>query len=189
MIHDQQNIKVWDPLVRGFHWILVAAFFTAYLTDDDLLSVHVWAGYIIIGLLLLRIMWGFVGTAHARFSDFVYSPAVIGAYLKEALRFKAPRYLGHNPAGGMMVVILLIMSTLISASGLVLYAVDEHAGPLASLLGNVDKSWEDILEEVHEFLANFTLFLVIIHIGGVLFESFVHRENLVRAMITGLKKK
>ena len=189
MMQNQQYINVWDPLLRFFHWTLVAAFFIAYLSGEELLGLHVWAGYIIIGLLIFRILWGIGGSQHARFTDFIYSPATIRSYLKDTLKFKPPRYLGHNPAGGMMVVLLLIMLMLISASGLALYAVDEHAGPLAFLLSGVDKSWEDILEGIHEIIVNFTLILVAIHICGVLVESAIHRENLVYAMITGLKKR
>ena len=188
MSQEPQFIKVWDPLIRVFHWTLVAAFFIAYLSGEDLLGLHVWAGYIIIFLLIFRVIWGMVGSQHARFSDFIYSPAVISKFLKDTFQLKARRYLGHNPAGGLMVVALLIMLVLISVSGLAIYAVDNHAGPLASMLSSVDKSWEDSLEEIHEFFVNFTLVLVVIHIGGVWVESRIHRENLVHAMITGLKK-
>jgi len=188
MSQNQQYIKVWDPLIRIFHWTLVAAFFIAYLSGEDLLGLHVWAGYIIIGLLIFRIFWGIGGSQHARFTDFIYSLAAIRGYVKDTLRLKAPRYLGHNPAGGIMVVLLLIMLMLISASGLVVYAVNEHAGPLASQLSGIDKSWEDILEGIHEVFVNFTLILVAIHLCGVLVESLIHRENLVHAMITGQKK-
>jgi cytochrome b len=189
MSQGQQYIKVWDPVIRIFHWTLVAAFFIAYISGDELLGLHVWAGYLIICLLIFRIVWGLVGSQHARFTDFIYPTATIREYLKNTLRLKAPRYLGHNPAGGIMVVVLLIMLILISVSGLVLYAVDEHAGPLASQLSGVDKSWDDFLEAVHEFFVDFTLILIAIHLGGVLVESLLHRENLIQAMITGLKKK
>lgn len=189
MSPNGQFVKVWDPFIRIFHWTLVTAFVVAYLTEDDLLGLHVWAGYIIIGLLFFRLVWGLVGTRHARFTDFIYSPTSIRAFLKNTLRLKAPRYLGHNPAGGLMVIVLLVMLVLISASGLVLYAVDEHAGPLASLLSGVGENWEGILEGLHEFLVNSTVALVVVHIAGVVVESLVHRENLVQAMVTGLKRK
>lgn len=188
MQQEPQFIKVWDPLIRIFHWTLVATFFVAYLSGEDLLGLHVWAGYIIIFLLIFRVIWGVVGSQHARFSDFIYSPAVISKFLKDTFQLKARRYLGHNPAGGVMVVALLTLLVLISISGLAIYAVDNHAGPLASMLSGMDKSWEDSLEEIHEFFVNFTLVLVVIHIGGVWVESHIHHENLVHAMITGLKK-
>ena len=185
-----REVKVWDPLVRVFHWTLVIGFFTAYLTEgeDETLFLHTWAGYIVAGLVLVRLLWGFIGTRHARFRDFVFRPAVIKAYLFDVLRLKPKRYLGHNPAGGLMIVLLLISLSCTVFFGMGLYAVDENAGPLAGWLGGLGESWEDIFKEVHEFFANFTLFLVVIHVAGVLAESLLHRENLVRSMVTGRKR-
>jgi len=183
------QVKVWDPLVRIFHWSLVAAFTIAYFTDDEeLLLPHVWAGYAIIGLLVFRLLWGFVGTAHARFSDFIYAPTVAFRFVKDTFKGKAKRYLGHNPAGGWMIILLLIMLTLISITGLLLYGADEHAGPLAGVMAGAGKDMEEMLEELHELFANFTVFLVAIHLTGVIMESVLHKENLVRAMVTGWKR-
>ena len=105
---ESSEIRVWDPLVRFFHWSLVTAFFIAYLTEDDLLTVHSWAGYLIFSLLIIRLVWGFIGTRYARFSDFVYSPGNVIQFLKDTLHLRAKRYLGHNPAGGAMVILLII---------------------------------------------------------------------------------
>jgi len=183
------RVKVWDPWVRVFHWTLVAAFTVAYFTDDEeLLLPHVWAGYAIIGLLLFRLLWGFMGTAHARFSDFVYAPSVAIAFIKDTFKRQSKRYLGHNPAGGWMIILLLIMLTLISITGLLLYGADEHAGPLAGVMAGAGKDVEEMLEGLHEFCANFTVFLVAIHLTGVVMESVLHKENLVRAMVTGWKR-
>ena len=97
---SNSQVKVWDPLVRIFHWALVTAFTIAYFTDDEeLLLPHVWAGYAVIGLLLFRLLWGFVGTRHARFSDFIHAPSAALAFVRDTLKGKAKRYLGHNPAG------------------------------------------------------------------------------------------
>lgn len=181
------EIRVWDPLVRVFHWTLVVAFFTAYLTEDDWQDLHVLAGYTVAGLVAFRILWGFVGTRHARFSDFVHRPATIRAYLRDVLRLHPRRYLGHNPAGGAMVLLLLASLALTTFFGMAVYAVEEQAGPLVGWLGHLGESWEDVFEGVHEFMANFTLFLVVVHVAGVLVESLLHGENLVRAMITGRK--
>lgn len=182
------EIRVWDPLVRIFHWTLVAAFTIAYFTDEDLLSPHVWAGYAVTGLLLFRVIWGFAGTAHARFSDFVYAPAVVISFLQDTLQRKAKRYLGHNPAGGWMVVLLLIMLALISITGLALYGADKHAGPLAGVMAGTGKAVKDILEVFHEFFADLTAFLVVLHVAGVVMESILNKENLARAMVTGYKR-
>lgn len=183
------EVKVWDPLVRVFHWLLVIGFFTAYFTEgeDETLSLHTWAGYVVAGLILVRLVWGFIGTRHARFSDFVTRPVVVKDFLLSVVRLHPRRYLGHNPAGGMMVVALLISLLITVSSGMSLYAVEEQAGPLAAWLGGLGESWEDVFEGLHEFFANFTLFLVVLHVAGVLVESLLHGENLVRAMFTGRK--
>jgi cytochrome b len=183
-----EQVKVWDPLVRVFHWALVVSFFTAYLTEDDVLTLHVWAGYAVLGLVVFRILWGLVGTRHARFSDFVYSPRAVRAFLKDTLLLRAKRYLGHNPAGGAMIVLMLISLVLTTLTGLMVYGAAENAGPLAGWLGQLGEEGGDVFEAVHEFLANLCMMLVAIHVVGVLVESLVHRENLVRAMWNGRKR-
>lgn len=185
---QQNTIKVWDPFVRIFHWGLVLAFTVAYLTEEDVLSVHILAGYVILGLLSLRLVWGFIGPRYARFSDFTYSPSSIRNYIKDTLNFRAKRYLGHNPAGGAMILLLIASLLLTSFTGLLLYAVAEQAGPLAGMITITSEFMREALEETHELFANFTLFLVFIHVTGVIIESFMHRENLARAMLTGNKR-
>jgi len=198
---DTAEVIVWDPLVRLFHWTLVAAFCVAYFTQGEpfealqdrmdgewLQIVHVWAGYAIAGLLLFRLLWGFAGPRHARFGDFVRGPGVVFAYVKEVLLLRAPRYLGHNPAGGAMIVVLLASLTVTVAAGLALYGADKGAGTAPGWLAGASDSTIDTLEEMHEFFANFTLLLVAGHLVGVIWESLLHRENLARAMITGRKR-
>jgi cytochrome b/uncharacterized membrane protein YkoI len=183
------RIRVWDPLLRIFHWTLVAAFTIAFFTDDeDMLLPHVWAGYVVVGLLIFRLLWGFVGSAHARFSDFVFAPSRAVSFLWDTFQGDAKRYLGHNPAGGWMIILLLVMLTLLSITGLVLYAADNHAGPLAGLMAGAGRDVEDVFEGLHEFFANFTIFLVIIHVAGVVVESILHKENLAWAMVNGYKR-
>jgi len=184
---ETSQIRVWDPLVRFFHWSLVTAFFIAYFTEEDLLTVHSWAGYLIITLLIIRLVWGFIGTQHARFSDFVYSPGNVIQFLKDTLRLRAKRYLGHNPAGGAMVILLLFSLLMTTTCGILLLGAEEQAGPVAHWFTQSGGFWGDALEELHEFFANFTLLLVFIHIIGVLVESLIHKENLVSAMLTGFK--
>ena len=182
------EVRVWDPLVRVGHWSLVVAFTVAYVTEDDLLTPHVWAGYVILGLVLLRILWGIVGTTHTRFSDLIYPPPVVLAYRKDHLRQRPARYLGHNPAGGLMIVALLLGLLSTSLTGLAAYAVEEDAGPLAGVLAGAPRWLAKALSETHEFFANLTLLLVALHVAGVLFGSWLHRENLIGAMITGRKR-
>ncbi len=186
-MNKAETIKVWDPLVRLFHWILVMAFIIAFISEEDYLTLHTFAGYTVIGLLLFRLVWGFIGSRYARFSDFVYPPTIIVAYLKEIVSFRARRYLGHNPAGGAMIILLLVSLVLTTVTGLAVYAAGDNAGPLAAWLGYAGENWAEVFEEMHEFFANFTVLLVFIHIGGVLFESLLHRENLIGAMFTGNK--
>lgn len=181
-------VRVWDPLVRLFHWGLAGSFAIAFLTEDDLLALHVWAGYLILGLIFIRVLWGFVGTRHARWSDFVKQPTEIFTYLKATIRSRAARYLGHNPAGGAMVVALMLSVTLTGLSGLAVYGAQELSGPMAPLLSGLSEGWAHALEDIHEVVANLTLLLVLLHLAGVALASLQHRENLVRAMITGLKR-
>ncbi len=184
----EQTIKVWGPLVRFFHWTLVAAFFVAYLTEDDVLSLHVWAGYWIGGLIVFRLLWGLVGPRYARFSDFVQRPGVVLHYLKDELLGRARRYIGHNPAGGAMVVVLLASLGLTVLAGLVLLGSGECAGPLAGWLCGGGKALAESFEDIHEFFANFTLLLVGLHVLGVLVAGRLHGENLVAAMWHGRKR-
>lgn len=179
------TIKVWDPLVRVFHWTLAASFFTAYLAADEWRRLHVYAGYVIGGLVVFRLLWGVVGTRQARFSSFVTGPGAVMTYLRQLVQGRPAHYLGHNPAGGAMVVALLLFLAATVGSGLMLWASDGH-GPLAgTFLSHVR---EHTMEEIHEFFANGTLLLVAIHVAGVLASGYVHGENLVRGMVTGRKK-
>jgi cytochrome b len=181
---NNQSVKVWDLPIRIFHWLLVIGFFIAYLTEDDLLVLHVWAGYLVFGLLVFRLIWGFVGNQYARFANFLCKPSQSIAYVKDVIAFKAKHYIGHNPAGAMMIVVLLFSLLVTCITGFAVYGADQAAGPLAIIGSSNEKLWE----EVHEFFANFTLLLVVIHVAGVAFESYLHRENLVKAMWNGYKK-
>ena len=184
-MESQTLVKVWDLPLRIFHWLLVAGFFIAYLTEDELLTVHVWAGYLVTGLLVFRLLWGFVGNGYARFSNFICSPVQSITYLKDLVALKTRRYLGHNPAGAAMIVLLLVSILATVITGFAVYGADQAAGPLAAIGSANKKMWE----EVHEFFANFTLVLVAVHVAGVAIESYIHRENLVRAMVNGFKRK
>ena len=168
------TIKVWDPFVRVFHWSLATLFLVAYATGDEIEKIHIAAGYAIAGLIGTRIVWGFIGPRHARFSSFVRPPKEVLAYLRDIVMLRAPRYIGHNPAGGAMIIVLLVMITGTSITGYMM---------------TTDAYWgSKLVEEIHETLANLTMGLVVGHILGVLVASFEHRENLVRSMITGRKR-
>jgi cytochrome b len=167
-------VPVWDPFVRIFHWSLVGLFVLAFATGDEVEWLHLAAGYAIAGLVLLRIIWGFVGPRHARFSDFVRTPREVTDYARSAIRLRAPRYLGHNPAGGAMIIALLAMLVGISATGFMM---------------TTDAFWgAQWVEDLHEGLVYVTLGLIALHVAGVVFAGIEHGENLVKAMITGRKR-
>jgi cytochrome b len=181
------RVQIWDPLVRIFHWSLALAFIVAYVSEDELLDIHTLAGYTVLILVILRLFWGFVGSQHARFADFVRPPSAALGYIKDTFFGRAKRYLGHNPAGGLMIIAMIISLLATTLSGIATLGAEEGAGPLASVMASASHRVGEAMEEIHEFFANFTLLLVLGHLLGVLAESIAHRENLVRAMIYGTK--
>jgi len=169
------SVKVWDPFVRLFHWGLAASFVIAWITAEEWDSLHHWAGYAAGALIALRLIWGLIGTRYARFTQFIKSPAATLRYLGDILRGAEPRYLGHNPAGAAMIIALILVMAGCILTGW-MYTTTMFWG----------SEW---VEEIHEALANGLLFLVLLHVGGVLLASLRHHENLVRAMITGRKRR
>jgi cytochrome b len=178
------RIRVWDPLVRLFHWGLVGAFAISWLTQEEHYELHLLAGYLVLGLVVLRVLWGFVGTPHARFSDFVRTPSQVLAYLRQLARGHAHRSLGHNPAGGAMILLLLLAMLTIALSGVALDAAENRAGPLADTPLFL---YTDSIVAVHVWATDAAFVLIALHLLGVFHASRAHRENLVRAMITGSK--
>lgn len=170
----EQTIKVWDPFVRLFHWSLVVSFAVAWLTADEWDDLHEWAGYAAAGLIGLRLLWGLIGSKYARFAQFVRSRDTIIGYIRASIVGGEPRYIGHNPAGGLMIVGLILAMIGTATTGW-MYTLNAFWGI----------EW---VEETHEALANFMLILVLLHIAGVIFSSLRHKENLVRAMINGRKR-
>jgi cytochrome b len=167
-------VRVWDPFVRIFHWSLVGLFVIAFATGEEIEWLHLTAGYAIASLVVFRILWGFMGSRHARFADFVRGPREVLDYMHEAARLRAPRTLGHNPAGGAMVLALLMLLIGISATGIMM---------------TTDVFWgAQWVEDAHEALVYLALGLVVLHVAGVIFSSIEHGENLVKAMVTGRKR-
>ncbi|WP_051335810.1 cytochrome b/b6 domain-containing protein [Methylocapsa acidiphila] len=192
------SVVVWDLLVRFGHWGLVAAFAVAYLSaegeENGPDALHVWSGYVVGTLVLMRVIWGFIGSKHARFGDFVRPIGDCMRYLADLGRGRARRYIGHSPAGGLMVLTLLAALTGTVVTGVITYG-ELGKGPLASLAQSVspqgagaDKEKESAVGEIHEVLANVTLALIGLHVLGVIAASVIHRESLVAAMITGRKR-
>ncbi len=177
---------MWDLFLRIFHWSLAFFFLLAYFLVTDRLRLHGHAGYTVALLVLFRVLWGVIGSRQARFVDFVVWPWKSMRYLVLLLRGRANSYLGHNPAGAAMIVALLACVLLTSLSGVALFAL-EGSGPLANTFV---ANWPgDLLAGVHEFSANLSLALVVIHVIGVVYSSYIYRENLIKSMITGKKKE
>ena len=170
---EPRRTLVWDAPVRVFHWLLALSFGVAWLTAEGerWRLVHVTAGYTVAGLVAFRILWGLVGTRHARFSAFVRGPRAVAGYARSLLQGRPQPDAGHNPAGAVAILLLLTLAALTTASGWASYM-------------DIGGEW---LEEAHEVLANSMLALVAVHVAAVLATSWLHRENLVAAMIDGRK--
>lgn len=184
----QPRIRVWDGVVRSFHWLLVAGMlFMLVSAHIGRQEVHMIVGWAIVGLLLIRLVWGFIGTPYARFANFAVSPFESLRYLSDVARGHPRHYVGHNPAGAAMVFALLGMVALLSFSGLVLQATVEYEGPFAAALTNVSDHYAHEAFVLHK-IATYGLYLMVpLHILGVVLASRQHQENLVLAMITGDK--
>lgn len=201
-------VSVWDPVVRFGHWALVVAFAVAYLTAEEESGspdfLHVWGGYVVGAIVVVRVLWGFVGTKYARFSDFICSPFAALRYLLDLMAGRARRYVGHSPAGGAMVMVLLACLAGTVATGIVAYG-ERGQGPLAAdgavitAVGHAEENeagggeakgaeGKSIVGELHGALANITLAVVVLHIFGVGLASYAHRENLFAAMVSGKKR-
>ena len=167
-----KSILVWDLPTRLFHWLFALSFAVAFITGeaDGYRALHVFSGLLMLGLIGYRLVWGIVGSRYARFSSFLFSPVAGFRYLLDTLRGKAAHHVGHNPAGSWAIYLLLLLGIGISVSGLTLLYAGEQ------------------FEDVHEALANGALAVVVVHIIGVVVASFLHRENLPRAMVTGYKE-
>lgn len=178
-----REINVWDRFVRSFHWLLVASVTTAavtgFVTGAETIDIHIWAGVTAVVLVVLRLVWGFLGTEHARFSDFVRGPRAALVHLRGG-----HRSLGHNPLGGWMVLTVILVLFALGATGALVLGGVFHTGPAGASLSVADGFR---MIGLHKALAVGLLILIALHLGGVAFESRRGHENLVRAMVTGRK--
>lgn len=169
-----RSVRVWDPAVRAFHWGLATSILVAWLTSDEWKGVHIWVGYVAAALVAFRVVWGFTGSPSARFRSFLHSPVTVARYIAAMVTGREKRYLGHNPAGGAMIVALLATVILLGLTG---------------WMQTLDRFWGDEwLEDLHELLADGLLVLIAAHVAGVLLASWRHRENLIFGMISGHKR-
>jgi cytochrome b len=217
-MNEEKQIVVWDRFVRFFHWSLVLLIFLAYVTGESKGPLHKNIGLVLLGLVIARIFWGFMGTEHALFSNFVCSPVKALTYLKELATGKPTHYTGHNPAGAWMIILLLASSIIICVTG---YAAHVTKGRNHSLGSNTaisfistayadqddngrhdgkhngrgrhnnsdkgDSDGDGVWGDIHEASVQFLLFLICLHVVGVVVSSRAHKENLVKSMITGKK--
>ncbi len=182
----QDRIYVWDLPTRVFHWLLVASYAGAWLTFDDnrFLYIHTFAGYTFLGLLIFRLLWGMVGSRYARFRAFAYDWPSVWAYLRALLTGQAARYLGHNPAGSWAILLIIGLGLVVTLSGMFTLGGEEQHGPLKGVM--IFQAGTG-MKEIHATAAWLMLAVTAVHVGGVIVESFLHKENLVLAMISGYK--
>jgi cytochrome b len=167
------TVRIWDRFVRVFHWTLVGAFFVAWFSTESIGLVHKTAGYLAIALVIARIVWGFVGSRHARFASFVPSPRVLLGYVRALVRGREPRCAGHNPLGALMILLLMAAVLTIGISGWML---------------TLDAFWgNETVETMHTWAVDATLLAVVLHATANVAASLRHRENLIASMITGRK--
>lgn len=200
---NHQTVAVWDLFVRIFHWTLVVLVGMAFLTGDKGNRVHIYTGCAILLLIAMRLVWGIIGSKHARFANFITSPGAALGYLKSMFRGTPRHYLGHNPAAAWMVLVLLLVLLLVNATGY-LALPTQGSQNFSTNFAFVTPAWADededdddyhrgkasgseFWEDVHEVGAGLLLALIGLHVFGALASSLLHRENLVMAMITGRK--
>jgi cytochrome b len=185
MAHEAARIRVWDVPVRLVHWTVALLVLAAWMTREATrIDLHAAAGYGVLALCLFRIAWGFAGTRHARFAAFMFTPGAALAYLRDALRGRAPRYLGHNPAGSWSIAVLIACELAVTLAGIVaiagMYRMGPLAGHVAAPLGEAALAW-------HRYIAWAMLAVIGVHVAGAIASSLAHRENLVASMLSGMK--
>ncbi|CDN57971.1 Cytochrome B561 (plasmid) [Neorhizobium galegae bv. officinalis bv. officinalis str. HAMBI 1141] len=169
-----RSVKVWDPIVRIFHWTIVAACALNFFILEEGKYWHRVTGYVVAGAIIIRLFWGFVGTKHARFDDFFPTPRRLKEQIGGIIESQEKRYLGHNPLASIMIFLLIALLAATAVTG---------------WMTTLDAFWgEKWLERLHGTIANSIMILVFIHAGAAIVESWRYRENLVWSMITGRKK-
>ena len=181
-----QRTLIWDLPTRLFHWTLAGSFVLAWLTSegDEWLSIHAFLGYLVMGLVGFRLMWGFAGSHFSRFASFWFSPKESLDYLKQVAGRTAPRHVGHNPTGSLAIYILLVLAVVVGITGIATLGGEEQQGLIS---GWLSYSQGRLLKEAHELAANLMMLVVLGHLAGVVVESVLHKENLAKSMVNGFK--
>jgi cytochrome b len=186
--NESAAVKVWDRFLRFFHWTLVLCFATAYISGEVHAStIHVLVGYVLCVLLAARVYWGFKGSEYARFRAFIFPIGEALEYLRSMLKGNPKHYYGHNPAGALMVFTMFGLLAVIFVSGLLTLGTIDFEGPMVFLANRVSDESSYTFRHLHQWLPNLALALVVLHLLGVVVGSIQHKENLVRAMLTGKK--
>jgi len=182
----KKPVLIWNLPVRLFHWLLVLSFLGAWITTDNrFLNIHAFLGYFIGGLVLFRLFWGVFGGPHARFRDFAYSTADVKKFLQGILAMRPAHFAGHNPAGSWAIYGMLFFLAIIILSGVMSLGGDEGHGLLANWTGI---RFGSLVANIHNGLASLMVWLIVVHILGVVVESYLHKENLAKSMVTGVKE-
>lgn len=167
--------RVWDPLVRVFHWSLVACVLLNLFVVDDGEALHQWLGYAAAALVGVRVVWGFIGPRHARFADFFPTPRRVAHHLRALWRGTPEHHWGHNPLGGLMVLGLMAMVLALGLTG---------------WMQSLDAFWGvEWLQDLHEGLGEALLPMVGLHAAAALVMGRIERTRLVKAMVTGVKER
>ncbi len=183
-----RSVLVWDLPTRLFHWFLVAAVAvglgTGFLAPEAWLGVHMAAGYVVLGLLSFRVIWGFFGSEYSRLASFAYPARRVIEHLRGLMLLRPPPYLGHNPSGAVMIFALFAVLAALVVTGLIELAGEEKQGPLAAVVGY---ALGNGAKPVHRVLAAILLAMIALHLAGVLVGTWLLKEPLIRAMVTGSK--
>ncbi|MFD1883221.1 cytochrome b/b6 domain-containing protein [Paracoccus pacificus] len=184
-----QTVRVWDPLLRIFHWTLATLVIANWLLGQygpNSMKLHFWLGYTILALLVFRVIWGFVGPPEARFAHFLRGPGAVGGYLRHFFRREPSYWSGHNPLGALSVIAMLAVLAFQVGTGLISDPEDYiNVGPLADM---VSRATSKKAVGLHHLGGTLVLILVLLHIGIILFYRIWKREDLIRPMITGWKQ-
>lgn len=186
---NSNEMVVWDRVTRLFHWCFASTILGAWVSAElNYMEIHYLLGYLLTLLLAIRIPWGFIGGHYSRFRHFIYSPSETWSYIQSSFRGEPKHYTGHNPAGAAMVYVLLLTGLTLVLTGHINLASIEFEGPLVSLINPISDDTSEINYEIHELASNLICLLVPLHIAGALVASYQHKENLIKAMITGIKR-
>lgn len=181
----KRKVKVWDWPLRLFHWLLVATLIFQYISGeilDDAMQWHFYAGYFCLGLVVFRLLWGLLGSHYARFSQFLTPPSAVFNYLRGKTTIE---YLGHNPAGGYSVVVMLTLIISQAISGMFISDEIFSEGPYYGLLS---EHWQDIADFLHHNVYNAIIAIVVLHVGTIFYYKVKKKQALTKAMLTGYKE-